>query len=102
MGRSIHYCECGEEIHDEMEKCIACWNRDNKPARRSLSELGAARGWTKVALTVARTFVLVTAIACLSRAECVTHDWKDATTGIAAVLLYILLSSIQQLGGNEK
>ena len=37
MGRSIHYCNCGEEIHDEMTECIACWNRSGsrtlKPSR---------------------------------------------------------------------
>ncbi len=25
MGRDIHYCECGEEIFDDMECCKDCY-----------------------------------------------------------------------------
>lgn len=43
MGRDIHYCDCGEEIFDDMECCSKC---ANKPARCAISELAPASGWT--------------------------------------------------------
>ena len=50
----------------------------------------------------ARIGALVGAIACLSRAECVTHDWRDVAAGICSAIFYVLLGSAISLKNRER